>query len=499
MTQPLLEVRSLDVNTPEGRPLLRGLNLSLGAERVAVVGRNGVGKSTLLTALAGEVVDPRVTVRGTVRRVPQLLDPRAAADAWSRAHDLADAVGPAWWREAAALGLPTRPLVDGASRGEHRKLELMAAFLAGPDLLLLDEPTEDLDAAGLAWLLQRVRAWRGGLVVVSHHRELLAAFEHFFVVAESGCRYLPGRYDDVRARLDAEHAAREERYARRLGGLDDDEHHDHTVRRRRQRKRAVGRLHELDRSQSRMRLNSRRGAAQVSQGRQAEVRDARIEARRSEVRSIRRALTVQLPLDVVVPAPTVGAGDVIVMQGVTLEAGSRVLVRGLDLCVRHERVAVVGPNGAGKTTLLTAALGARAPSCGQVRVDAARVGAIGQGAAEWRVDASLLTLLEAGSDAPLDAIVQVLAAHRFPLALAERPLRSLSPGERIRAALICVLRRRPVVDVLVLDEPTAGLDLVGEAALTAALKAWKGGLLVASHDLEFLRGVGVDRWVTLGA
>jgi ATPase subunit of ABC transporter with duplicated ATPase domains len=111
----------------------------------------------------------------------------------------------------------------------------------------------------------------------------------------------------------------------------------------------------------------------------------------------------------------------------------------------------------------------------------------------------LLTLLEAGSDAPLDAIVQVLAAHRFPLALAERPLRSLSPGERLRAALICVLRRRPVVDVLVLDEPTAGLDLVGEAALTAALKAWKGGLLVASHDLEFLRGVGVDRWVTLGA
>ena len=83
----------------------------------------------------------------------------------------------------------------------------------------------------------------------------------------------------------------------------------------------------------------------------------------------------------------------------------------------------------------------------------------------------------------------LLVAHKFPLGLAERPLRSLSPGERTRAALICLFQRSPAVELLVLDEPTFSLDLVGQRALTNALKAWPGGLLVASHDRAFLAAI----------
>jgi ATPase subunit of ABC transporter with duplicated ATPase domains len=87
---------------------------------------------------------------------------------------------------------------------------------------------------------------------------------------------------------------------------------------------------------------------------------------------------------------------------------------------------------------------------------------------------------------------EILVAHRFPLALGGRPLRSLSPGERARAALICLFQRAPPVEVLVLDEPTYSLDLVGQRAMTAALRAWPGGLVVASHDRAFLAAIGVD-------
>lgn len=89
-------------------------------------------------------------------------------------------------------------------------------------------------------------------------------------------------------------------------------------------------------------------------------------------------------------------------------------------------------------------------------------------------------------------------AHKFPVALAERPLASLSPGERTRAALITIFRRSPPPDVLVLDEPTYSLDLVGQRAMMNALAAYRGGLVVASHDHAFLAAIGVDRWIEIG-
>ena len=159
---------------------------------------------------------------------------------------------------------------------------------------------------------------------------------------------------------------------------------------------------------------------------------------------------------------------------------------------------VRGANGAGKTTLLEVALGLRQPAGGRVRCDASRVGYVAQNAANWCIDDSVLdqlaTQMEAASP---DQISQVLRAHRFPLALAGRPLATLSPGERVRAALICLGHRRPAPELLVLDEPTQDLDFVGLAALEAVLAAWPGGLLVVSHDPEFLDAIGISRTLAL--
>lgn len=98
---------------------------------------------------------------------------------------------------------------------------------------------------------------------------------------------------------------------------------------------------------------------------------------------------------------------------------------------------------------------------------------------------------------PAIEVAAVLRAHRFPEALAARPLETFSPGERVRAALICLTRREPTPEVLVLDEPTQHLDFVGRAALEAVLAAWQGGLLVVSHDPEFLRAINVNARVEL--
>jgi ATPase subunit of ABC transporter with duplicated ATPase domains len=445
----LVEARALTIESPGGRTLVRELSLGLGRERVAIVGRNGVGKSTLLEVLAGlrAPAQGRVVCPGRRLLVPQHLGELAA------------------------------------SPGEHRRQRLASALDARPDLLLLDEPTSDLDAAGVSWLVGRLARWPEGLLVVSHDRCLLRSFDRFFVVSEAGCRHVEGTFDQLLAHLARDREDQARRYLGELNRLVAREEHHATVRRRRQRKKNVGRIRELKRCPARILLNDKRSYKQESQGKRAVLQEVRIGAARDEARAARRALPVELPLELALPRLPQG-GPVIRCEGLTA-AGA------LSLELGRERVAVCGPNGAGKTTLLEIALGLRSPATGRVHCDSARVGYIAQNASNWRREESLVELLG-------EPAAQILCAHRFPAALADRPLSTLSPGERVRAALIGLTRRVPAPELLVLDEPTQHLDFVGLAALEAVLAAWPGGLLVVSHDEDFLAAIGVSRRLELG-
>jgi ATPase subunit of ABC transporter with duplicated ATPase domains len=469
---PLLEAHGLTIETPGGRALVRDLTLHLGRERVALVGRNGVGKSTLLDVLAGrrEAASGRI-----VRRGRHLLLPQLAAQ--------------------------TDDDAAGSSPGERQRRRLEQARAARPELLLLDEPSQELDARGVAWLASWLAEWRDGLVVVSHDRRVLRAFDQFVVLAESGCRLVSGTFDELLAELEREREDGERRYLGHLNRLVASEEHNAAVRRRRQRKKNLGRIRELKRCPARIKLNDKRSYKQESQGKRRVLQEARIGAARDEAKTARRALRVDLPLEVALPRlPEGPASPVLACEGLTAEADGRSLFRDLAFTIGRERVAVVGPNGSGKTTLLEVVLGLREPAAGHARRDASRLGYVAQGAANWRLDDSVAELVARELDAPPspDALGALLHAHRFPLALASRPLATLSPGERVRAALVCLTRRRPTPELLVLDEPTQHLDFAGLAALEAVLAAWPGGLLLVNDDPELLGRLGVARTITLG-
>jgi ATPase subunit of ABC transporter with duplicated ATPase domains len=471
-TAPLLEAHALTVETPGGRALVRELNLHLGRERVAVVGRNGVGKSTLLDVLAGrqEPARGRVVRRGRHLLVPQHLGGDAEAD-----------------HEAAA------------SPGERQRQRLEMARTARPDLLLLDEPTRDLDTDNLVWLVNWVSQWREGLLVVSHDRRLLRAFDQFFIVAESGCRHVTGSFDALLDELKREREDNQRRYLGALNRLVAREEHNANLRRRRQRKKNVGRLRELKRCPARIKLNDKRSYKQESQGKRRVLQETRIGAARELAKASRRALRVELPLELARPRVSEAApSPVLRCKDLAANAGARTLFSGLSLEVGRDRMVVCGPNGSGKTTLLEVALGLRQPVSGQVLCDPSRVGYVAQSAGNWCLDESVVDLLARQMEvASPQSVAQLLHVHRFPLALAGRALATLSPGERLRAALICLTRRRPAPDLLVLDEPTQHLDFVGLAALEDVLAAWPGGLLVVSHDDEFLAAIGVSRRLEL--
>ncbi|MEM9193981.1 MAG: ATP-binding cassette domain-containing protein [Myxococcota bacterium] len=467
MTRSLLTARRLAVDTPTGRPLVRDLTIGLDAtDRVGIVGRNGVGKSSLMRVLAG--VDApaggALTVRGTQVWVPQFAT-----------------------------------VSKNQSPGEAQRQRLEAAFRKRPDLLLLDEPTHDLDGDGVAWLLKRLSEWPKSVLVVSHHRRLLTAFGDFFIIAEAGCRHFHGSFRTLLDHEAARARAEEQRYVRSLQRLLDKERHNARVRRRRQRKKNLGRIHEVGRCPSRGKLNENRSYAQESQGKRAVLQSERIGAARRWVKAARRVLSVELPMDLPVSAirPTLADKPVVTLEQVGVQfpptdceqAGS--LFSDVDLSIGHDRIAVVGPNGAGKTTLLEIIVGERRPTGGRARTEPARIGYVAQHSANWDREESLLEyLLVAGVD--LERAASLLRVHRFPLALGERSLCELSPGERLRAALIWLSERRPTPDLLVLDEPTDHLDFLGIQALERFLSCWRGGLVVVSHDVEFLEAIGID-------
>ncbi len=464
----LVQVSDARITTPAGRPLFDGLNMQLARERVALIGRNGVGKSSLLAVLAGalDVQSGRVKLGGEVRWVPQIVAPAST----------------------------TR-----LSHGEMRKRALLEALTSGADILLLDEPTEDLDDAAVMWLRQALKTWPGCLVVASHDRRLLDDFEHFFITSESGCRAYTGTLDGLQKQLEQDATEAQQRYARNLQRLVEKEEHIELVGRRRDRKKRYGRCSELDRATPKILLNTKRGRAQTYHGRMKQQREAKLDFARQWTKSTRRALNVSLDLQLPVPTlPEAISDDIVVLQGASMQLGERTLFSQVDLHMGRQRIAVVGPNGSGKTTLLDVILGQRFPTGGKAFRDLSKIGVITQGGTNWLLDESLLSYSSLqtayGND---DELAKLLITHKFPLALAERPMRSLSPGERARAALIALFQRAPAVEVLVLDEPTYSLDLVGQRAMTDALRAWPGGLIVTSHDRSFLAAIGIEREIRL--
>ncbi|HET6339261.1 MAG TPA: ATP-binding cassette domain-containing protein [Polyangiales bacterium] len=465
-TANLLHAHGLVVQTPGGRPLFRDLTMILNrGDRVALVGRNGAGKSTLLEVLAG--------------------------------HSAADGGNLACYGERAFVPQSIEP-DPAASPGEARRRRLQQALDTGADLLLLDEPTQDLDHASALWLADALQRWPDGLVVVSHDRRLLAEFYDFFVVAESGCHHFSGSCGELISALEQERAENERRYVSNLERLTAHEKRQFLVRQRRERKKNVGRIRELGRATPKIILNYKRSYAQEKQAKRNLIQRDRVESARAWAEATRRALAVDLPLATLLPAlPEPSAIPLARLQHVTACIGERVIIDDLTLDLDRQRIAVRGPNGSGKSLLLELLAGTRPPDRGHASIEPHRIGYIAQNAANWRKDESLLQHLVYACHHTADAAASCIHSHRFPFALAERPLASLSPGERLRAALICLLHRPSAPELLILDEPTNHLDFIGYDTLKELLSHWKGGLVVASHDEDFVHGLGLEMRITL--
>ena len=486
-------------------------------DKIGLVGRNGAGKTSLARVLAGESAPAAGTVRtsGPVGYLPQdtmvgdldglavdrVLSGRgldsllaglrdAELDMADSDHTKRDAAvrryghleerltvlgGYAAEAEAASLasslGLPPRVLrqqLRTLSGGQRRRIELARILFSGSQTLLLDEPTNHLDADSLAWLRDHLRAFRGGLVVISHDGALLeAVVNKVFYLDADRCvldicnlgwtSYLGQRETDARRRM-------------------------------RERANAQRQAAALQSQADKMRAKATKAkAAQVMQ-RRAE----RLLAGAGGDRAPQRAARIRFPV------PAHCGRTPLAAAGLSKSYGSVEVFTGVDMAVdRGARVVVLGLNGAGKTTLLRLLAGLEQPDSGEIRAGhGLRLGYYAQEHETLDTGRTVLdNMRSAAPDLSETEQRRILGSFLFSGDDVAKPAGVLSGGEKTRLALALLVVSG--ANVLLLDEPTNNLDPASRAEILSALRRFQGAIALVTHDEGAVEALGPERVVLL--
>ncbi len=526
------------------RTLFDSLDLTVApGDVIGVVGANGAGKSTLLRLLAG-ILTPQAgtvslaptdafvgwlpqehervageTISGYLARrtgcAEATLEMDAAASALADPGTRPDGLDPAdvysraldRWLASGAADLDDRvPIVladlglrlgtdlaedtpmTALSGGQAARVGLAALLLSRFDIVLLDEPTNDLDLDGLERLEAFVRGLRGGVVLVSHDREFLARCVTRVLeldLAQNANRVFGGGYDSYLA---------ERETARRHKREDFDEFAakkaDLVGRARIQREWSSQGVRNAmkkapDNDKIRRKASAESSEKQAQKVRQMESRISRLE----EVEEPRK----EWQLEFTIGAAPRSSAVVATLSAASFRQGDFTLGPVSLQVNAGERIGITGPNGAGKSTLLRALLGRKRPDLGTASLGASvRVGEIDQARALLAGDRPLsVSFEELVPDLSVAEVRTLLAKFGLKADHVGRPVDELSPGERTRAGL--ALLQATGVNLLVLDEPTNHLDLAAIEQLEQALESYQGTLLLVTHDRRMLENVRTDR------
>ena len=447
-----------------GDDLFSNLSYSFGVgKKVAIIGDNGAGKTTLLKIISGDLFPDSGRV---VRNATCYLLPQINTDATK-------------------------------SGGQSQQIALMRAFDSGADILLLDEPTNNLDVMARTEFFNKLRAYHGGVVVVSHDRELLNQMDVLLELHNGMLSVFGGNYDfyiaqkkQIQESLESKYTDAQKEIARLNATItkaqNTRQHHEAKQQKDKANKSAG----------SKIAVNALKGKSQETEAKR------RNQIQKKLIAQIERSadLSMQLRNDVIkIPLPDKRVYDkeIVRVENLHFAYGDQVIFSDFNFTMRTgERVRLVGDNGAGKTTLLKIICGKLHAATGNVKTYG-RIAYLNQDLSLLNPDKSVVeNIVECAGILTHDAHA-IAANFGFRGDASRKLVKFLSGGELLRATLAAVLGDKNQPDLLILDEPTNNLDIKSTNVLESALNQYRGAILIVSHDEMFVRNIDISRTVKI--
>lgn len=528
----MLFLEKINYIHPNRELLFAELSLTVNKQdKVALIGHNGVGKSTLLKIMAGDLQPVSGLVRATSlpHYVPQLtsefddqtvagvlrVEPRIKAlhqilagnvsdenfsilqDDWAIESRCQEAF--AYWNLS---NTDLNQKMNTLSGGQKTKVFLAGIQINQPDIVLLDEPSNHLDSEGRQILYGYVKSSKNTLVVVSHDKTLLNLLDSVLELSKHGISFYGGNYDFYAEQKDVEKEA-----------LDQDlKSKEKALRKARETEReSLEREHKLDARGKRKQekaglptisMNTLRNNAERSTSRMKGVHGEKVNSIAKELSQLRTELPDIGKMKMDLEQTGLHKGKILVTaENVNYHYGGQYLwENGLDFqVISGERIALKGANGSGKTTLLKMILGEIQPQQGTIERAAVETIYIDQ---NYSLISDGMNVYDQAQNfnsqgLPEHEIKIRLNRFLFTNAYWDKSCKTLSGGEKMRLMLCALTIKSQAPDIIVLDEPTNNLDIQNIEILTAAIQEYAGTLLVISHDPLFLSQVNVQRVIEL--
>ncbi|WP_374075925.1 ABC-F family ATP-binding cassette domain-containing protein [Bdellovibrio bacteriovorus] len=484
-------VRSLGFELPQGDKLFSNISFTLNSSRYGLVGPNGVGKSTLAKLLAGTLMPssgeinlshPVVYLSQWSERFDQTVG-EYLIQLWESPHASAEIWGPLLQNIALENSLLH------LSGGEWTRVRIAESLARAGGLLILDEPTNNLDKDARRFITDFVKSYAGALLVISHDRELLNYVDTILELSNQGLSVYGGSFDFYKEQKEAERHLQEEK-------LD----------RARREKKKMEREHKekLQSQEKRMREGQRKAdkgglpriivgglkrRAEETHGRIHAHEEKRVEKAQAEFQELFSKTKRETTLGLDLPETSVPEGKLIFeLENVNVRFPSQekdLWSEPVSMIMKGpKRWALAGPNGVGKSTLIKIILEKVPENITTSLLD--------QSYSLLKSEASILDNVMEHSRYDLVETRNHLARFQFLGEKVHQKVESLSGGEKLKASLAKILLANPAPQFLILDEPTNNLDLASLEVLEEALCEYQGALLVVSHDEVFLENVGIS-------
>lgn len=537
MTHSQILINQMSFNLPTGKSLFSNLTLAFSQNKIGLVGRNGIGKSTLLKLIVGEIqsTSGSIATSGKLEYVPQLQsfpedmtisavlgygeklnalkrisqgdlnekDFTILNDEWDIEEQMQKQL-----KMFSLEYLPNDRRVSSLSGGEITCLLLTKVFQSDADFLLLDEPTNHLDLSARQDLYHAIQAWQKGLIVISHDRSLLNLMEGIIELTTLGAVYYGGNYDDYEYQKEIENAAARQTLQHAKKSMHKTKKTIQESYEKHERKKSYGKKLRRTGSIDKLSANAKKGRSEKTQNKLVIKEERLLKEASSRLKEAQEKIEESLEINVNLPETQVPNGKVIVnIENLSFAyPNSNSIIHNFNLCLQGpERIALAGCNGSGKTTLIKLLMDSMEssihqssmrliPQSGTIYLGTQRISYLDQNASLLNSEISILeNFLLLNVDSTENHAHACLAQFLFRNIDALKLAKNLSGGEKLRALLACILMSKHPPQLLILDEPTNHLDLGSIKRIESALQNYQGAMVVISHDERFLRNIGIDR------